>query len=843
MRSEVCQNRAITQTRVQRRVARETPFLGRGSSSVEKYRRPTVLQLNTEGITASKISVIEHLANKHQALIIVLQETHCTSMDKLVITNFTLAGATLSRKHGLATFVHDQLSWTLEDQSPAHSELEWLCVDITGYKIINIYKPPPLRLTPLTIPVFPHPSLYIGDFNSHHTDWGYKTTNNDGESLAAWTANNNLTLLHDPKGAASFFSGRWNTGTNPDLAFASLDSDCRHPHRRVLEKFPRSQHRPSLVTAPKLALLVPSKRVKRCNWKRYGFHTKKAVYLRHTPSTWTKPTRTSATQYHLRQKKSIPRGRRKTYIPCWDEECQSLYCDFLDAPQGDNTNTSATVLLERLDQKRKLRWTEAVESIDFTHSSLTAWSTLNNLTGRSRGSRQQCPVSPNAIATQLVKNGTFKTRDRESDRSVLQEMTDLWKVPTSDNISGDFTTEEFVAALQQIKPGKAPGLDHLCPELILHAAPVLKSWLKDFLSCCMRHLRIPKIWRRALVVAVPKPNKPPGDPKSYRPISLLCIPFKILERLIYARVEPIIDPQLPREQAGFRHGRSTVDQVTLMTQDIEDSFSAKKKADAVFVDLTAAYDTVWHTGLTCKLLRLLPDRHMVRMIMELVQNRSFTLTTGPQSRLRRLRNGVPQGSVLAPLLFNTYTYDLPNTTSRKYAYADNLALLHSAGDWQSMERHLSQDMQTLTAYLQKWKLQLSKAKTVSAVFHLNNKEAQREINITIDGETLPYRAEPTYLGVTLDRALTYRRHLELLRNKLSARVALLRRLAGSGWGGGTKTLRTATLALIYSTAEYCAPVWCRSSHTRHKRRAAYCNWLPASNSKGLPTNPCRHPTC
>ena len=139
--------------------------------------------------------------------------------------------------------------------------------------------------------------------------------------------------------------------------------------------------------------------------------------------------------------------------------------------------------------------------------------------------------------------------------------------------------------------------------------------------------------------------KPFRDPRSYRSNFLLCVPFKILERLIYARVEPIVDPLLPREQAGFRRGRSTVDQVTLLTQEIEDSFSAKKKAGAVFLDITAAYDTVWHRGLTCKLLRLLPDRHMVSLIMELVRNRSFTLTTGSgsKSRLRRLRNGVPQG--------------------------------------------------------------------------------------------------------------------------------------------------------------------------------------------------------
>jgi len=158
-------------------------------------------------------------------------------------------------------------------------------------------------------------------------------------------------------------------------------------------------------------------------------------------------------------------------------------------------------------------------------------------------------------------------------------------------------------------------------------------------------------------------------PKSYRPISLLCVPFNILERLIYARVDPFIDPLLPREQGGFRHGRSTADQVTLLTQDIDDSFSAKKKAGAVFVDLTAAYDSVWHRGLTCKLMRLLPDRHMHRMIMEMVGNRSFTLTTGngKRSRLRRLKKGVPQGSVLAPLLFNTYICGLPTTVSRKYA--------------------------------------------------------------------------------------------------------------------------------------------------------------------------------
>ena len=236
-------------------------------------------------------------------------------------------------------------------------------------------------------------------------------------------------------------------------------------------------------------------------------------------------------------------------------------------------------------------------------------------------------VSADAIASQLVRNGKYEAVDRKSSRLVSQEV-----------ISDNSSQREFTAAYHHLKSGKPPGPDSICPELILHAGAALKSWLRDFLSSCLRRLKIPQIWRRALVVAITKPTNPVGDPKSYRPISLLCVPYKILERHIYVRVEPLIDPLLPKRQAGFRRGKSTVDQVVGLTQNIEDSFEAKKKASAIFVDLIAAYDTVWHHDLTCKLLRLLLDKHMVRMIIELVRNRSFTLTPrdSKQSRLRRL---------------------------------------------------------------------------------------------------------------------------------------------------------------------------------------------------------------
>ena len=199
---------------------------------------------------------------------------------------------------------------------------------------------------------------------------------------------------------------------------------------------------------------------------------------------------------------------------------------------------------------------------------------------------------------------------------------------------------------------------------------------------------------------------------------------------------------------------------------------------------------------------------MVRMIMELVRNRSSPLlpVTASKASYAVSKNGVPQGSVLAPLLFNIYTYDLPFMISRKFAYADDLALLHSSGYWKDLERTLSHDMSTLSAYLQTWRLKLSHTKTVTATFHLNNREAKRELKFYNNDRLLPFCPTPTYLGVKLERSLTFCDHLVALRKKLSSRITLLRRLMGSGWGAGAKTLRIATLSLVYLTAEYCASV-------------------------------------
>ena len=349
--------------------------------------------------------------------------------------------------------------------------------------------------------MFPHSVLYSGDLNCPHVNWGYSSNSADGECLVAWASLNGLVPLHDRKDVATFHSRRWNTGTNPDLAFVSVGPDSLFPDRRILEKFPRSQHRFSLIVPPRLTLSVPSMPVKRWNfckakWSHYNALTNQLAKSLLPPDTSDvdRAYQDFCNAIGTAAKKYIPRGRRNDHIPCWDAECENLYQMFLQSPEGSDSSRTASALLSRLDRKRRDRWSETVQTIDFSHSSRKAWSILNNLTGRSRRSPRHCAVSANAIASVLVNNGKYEDIDRKSSRLVFQEVSDLRKASSTSavNVCGSFTPSEFAAALKNLKPGKAPGPHSICPELLLHAGAALKSWLCGFLSSCCTTSKLQK---------------------------------------------------------------------------------------------------------------------------------------------------------------------------------------------------------------------------------------------------------------------------------------------------------------------------------------------------------------
>ena len=130
-------------------------------------------------------------------------------------------------------------------------------------------------------------------------------------------------------------------------------------------------------------------------------------------------------------------------------------------------------------------------------------------------------------------------------------------------------------------------------------------------------------------------------------------------------------------------------------------------------------------------------------------------------------------------------------------YADDLAQTVSATPVEEAEAKLSVDMGITCQYLNNWRLNLSTKKTVSSIFHLRNHMATFKLKVQKDSGVLNFDPNPTYLGVKLDRSLTYKRHLRMLKCKISARVALIRGLECTNWGASFCTLRTSVTALLH----------------------------------------------
>jgi len=659
-----------------------------------------------------------------------------------------------------------------------------------------------------------HPSVVMGDFNSHHTTWGYNDSDKNGEDLTQWSEAEDLTLIYDAKSRGTFHSARWNRDYNPDLCFVSKDEEGNplELHRNVLTDFPHSQHRPVVIeigidihyinSIPK-----PRWNFQKANWPAFTKTLDDSV--RWIPPTYENYHRFSKLIIST-AKKSIPRGVRKTYIPGFNGECQQLYTRYTET----NSNDDATKLIQALNNQRKEKWLNLVEHTDFKHSSRKAWALLRKLGANGKYSaNKENQVNPNLVANRIV-NLSRATPDKQATKDIKAKLRNL-KIVSNERTAqaAPFTIEEISEAILMIKPGKAAGLDNIYPEFIKHTGPRARAWLMKFFNNILTNTKIPTIFKKSKIIAICKPGKPTNAADSYRPIALLSVCYKLLERLVLNRIGPIIDAITPIEQAGFRPGRSCTDQIAALTTYIEKGFQNKKKTTAAFIDLTAAYDTVWREGLLFKLLKTTKCLTFHNLLNEMLTNRYFKVHLGAsQSSTKQLNNGLPQGSVLAPTLFNLYISDLPSTISRKFAYADDITVATQHEKFENNETILNQDLEKLRKYFQQWRLKPNIQKTEVSLFHLNNKLAKHQPTITFGNQILAYNPTPKYLGVTLDRTLTYKNHLQNTAAKIRTRNNIIQKLAGSTWGASTETLRTSALALVYSAAEYAAPVWLNSAH-------------------------------
>ncbi|KAG8232415.1 hypothetical protein J437_LFUL013987 [Ladona fulva] len=241
-------------------------------------------------------------------------------------------------------------------------------------------------------------------------------------------------------------------------------------------------------------------------------------------------------------------------------------------------------------------------------------------------------------------------------------------------------------ALKKLKRRKTAGYDGVFAEFLSNCDCIAKEYFTKLFNNILDS----------------KHGKSGEEPSHIRPISLLSVTYKLLERLIFYRIAPTIETVKPHEQADFRPKRSCCEKVVALTNHTEDIHIGEK-----------------------------------------------------ESHWRTISNGLSQGSVLPPLLFNLYIHDIPTTNCRRFQYADDMALVGQTRSISECKFLIDRGLMTLETYFQKWKLQPNPSQTESCCFHLNNREANTHLQATFCGQLLRHNNHPKYLGVTLDRSLTF----------------------------------------------------------------------------------------
>ncbi|XP_070182474.1 uncharacterized protein [Littorina saxatilis] len=486
------------------------------------------------------------------------------------------------------------------------------------------------------------------------------------------------------------------------------------------------------------------------------------------------------------------------------------------------------------------QFTELVQSIESCSDHIKQWMTVNklkmnddkteimplsdeevrgaNITIEDRGEiltgKQAADHFANSYASESHLNvGAEKQREARKEQRERRN-----NKASPEAMEAPFTHQELRQALRKLKNKKSPGPDGISNEMLNHLGSAAVGKLLDIFNLSWKEGQVPQVWKEATIIPIHKKGKDKKKAPSYRPISLTSCVVKTMERMVnqcllwYLEKEDILAP----EQAGFRQFQSTEDQATYLSQEIEDAFQNQKMVFAAWIDLQKAFDRVWTDGLLVKTQRWEVSGKMLSWIRSFLHNHRSRVTVS--SRLSRrvlIRHGVPHSGVISPTLFLIFINDLlPELPKGVKAalYADDLAMWCTEEHSTTATYRLQLAADKLAAWADDWCVKINLEKSTTTLFTLSPK--QKPGVIKLGDRPLRNDDEPTYLGVTFDKRLTWKPQIQKAENKARRKFAIMRKLAGTNWGASEKTLKTLYEGTVRPQLEYRAPAWssaCKSN--------------------------------
>jgi exonuclease III len=367
------------------------------------------------------------------------------------------------------------------------------------------------------------------------------------------------------------------------------------------------------------------------------------------------------------------------------------------------------------------------------------------------------------------------------------------------------TEEEVYKELTQLNPSKAQGPDNLPTKVLKDCAQELTPSVTTLFNDTLSTGTLPQAWKTANVTPIHKK----GDKhvsNNYRPISLLPVISKVLERCIYNKIIDHLIPKLTDFQHGFLKNRSTTTQLLNAFSNINNIIDNGDQTDVVYFDLSKAFDSVPHNLLLHKLKSFGICGNLLAWITNYLQNRLQRVTlNGADSEWLPVTSGVPQGSILGPLLFILYINDLPDLLSYNTLcaiFADDTKIYRHINSHQD-HIILQRDINNIHAWSTTWGLTFNKNKCT--VISLKRNNDPNEYLYKMDNTLLPHTDNAPDLGITITQSLSWNQHINTITNKALKRMWFL--VWTLGFNAPQQAKLTTYLAIVRSTLEYCTPVW------------------------------------